>query len=208
MIEVPNLETTHGYSKYKDYLSYKFGSVEAEFYLRDFNLLAELQDLPEGSRVIDIGCGVDARAVIQLQQQFPEYHFIGVNPTFEDEALQNSPISLLSITAEELAETLPHGSTSLIMARNLFHHLSFFQHDSRYPVFKALPTKILQSVHHILETEGKFLVYDYAPGMPASYQMTARAAQNAGFAVECGDSLYDISAPSERPMEYMRFMKK
>jgi SAM-dependent methyltransferase len=211
MAERDALRGSAVYQEYRNSIRQTYGSEPAKYHLADFNLQEELAACQPDDRILDLGCGSDARAIAELQTQFPHLRFIGINPL-----LDRTPPNVLTFenSAEELdlladdpefAALLPF---SRVIARNTFYTLGIAQHVPGQEGLRDLAEVAMQNIYPLVADDGSLLVYDYAGIIPNMYQSTAITGIKAGFEVAALPSLDGSNANAYRKTKhYLRFTK-
>ncbi len=125
--------------------------------------------LPERGRVLEAGCG-SGSLLRKLAAEFPEVHFVGIDP-FVEEAREGN-LEILKLRAEEV-NALP-GWFHLIFSHHSLHHFSS-------------PVEFLGKAGRKLAVGGKILVWDWdegaRTGIPERYfarEELRRMAEEAG----------------------------
>lgn len=102
--------------------------------------------LPERGRVLEAGCG-SGSLLRKLAAEFPEVHFVGIDPFVQETRGEN--LEILRLRAEEV-DKLP-GWFHLIFSHHSLHHFSS-------------PVEFLRKAGKKLAVGGKILVWDWDEG--------------------------------------------
>lgn len=143
-------------------------SVGAEWYVKNFNLPDELDNLPDNSVVCDVGCA-DGYGVLGLQIALSRLKFIGVTPFLHEtsksallKCVSPKEVPVYEGKIEELSDVLVRNGLpkpSVIIARNVMW-LVVLAETSSGDALKGFTSRALMGLHNSVDKGGKVLIYD------------------------------------------------
>ena len=121
-----------------------YNAVSTNYQAVDGTKLLELLSIPEGSTVLDLGCGTGNLTAVMAERVGSQGHVVGVDPDGERIKVAREKNAKRNITFQKAdGETFPEDQYDLVFSNYVIHWI-----ENKEPVF--------QRVHKTLRPGGKF----------------------------------------------------